>query len=105
MNIPIKSIVSYIKQVYKPNDIDVMLKEKEDDSPDVYISILFDHIGDEYLKNPNASDKLANKEKHLERTIRKDIESFFSVKTSGLSLDGFAPYVHHKLTIDVIHSR
>lgn len=105
MNIPIKSIVSYIKQVYKPNDIDVMLEEKEDDSPDVYISLLFGHIGDEYLKNPNASDILANKEKHLERAIRKDIESFFSVKTSGLSLDGFAPYVHHKLTIDVIHSR
>ena len=101
MNIPINSISNYINTVYKPDHIFVEIKDTYE-TPEYVIFLYFDHIDDKYLTNQLSNSKTKNKEMNLEREIRKDIEGFFSTKTSGLDLMGFAPYKRHGLTINVM---
>ena len=101
MNIPIDAITNYINMVYKPNDISVEIKDTYE-TPEYVIFLQFDRIDDKYITNRFSNSIAKNKENNLEREIRKDVEGFFSIKTSGLDLMGYAPYKRHGLTIDVI---
>jgi len=95
-NKKIELIAKYIKTIYKPNNIDIRVIDGE-----VYIHIGFDSIDEKYNTNPYSNQPNKLKERNLESEIRKEVESFFGVKTSGLSLFGFFPYEYHGLTIDV----
>ena len=105
MNIPLKAIVDYIKSIYKPDEMSVNLRDYVDEKPEYILFLYFNHIDDSYVTNPDSNDVIKNKEKNLEKEIRKDIYNFFSTETSGLDLKGFAPYKRHGLTIDVIMNR
>jgi hypothetical protein len=95
-NKKIELITKYIKTIYKPNNIDINVIDGE-----VYIHIGFDSIDEKYNTNPYSNQPGKLKERNLKSEIRKEVESFFGVKTSGLSLFGFSPYEYHGLTIDV----
>lgn len=98
----ISLIIEYIKLVYKPNDVDTHITMQNDEKK-MNIFVWFNKIDDSYLKNPYAVSPKENKERHLERAIRKDVESFFGVKTSGVDPStGFAPYQSHNLNIFVM---
>jgi hypothetical protein len=92
----IELITKYIKTIYKPNNIDINVIDGE-----VYIHVGFDSIDERYNTNPYSNQPIKLKERNLEFEIRKEVESFFDVKTSGLPLLGFSPYEYHGLTIDV----
>lgn len=104
MNIPVNAMANYIIQIYKPKDISVDVRHN-DTGMEYVIFLYFDHIDDKYITNQNALDLIANKENNLQREIRSEVEQFFSTKTSGLDLQGFAPYKRHGLTINVIQNR
>ena len=104
MNIPIDAIANYIHKVYKPQEMSFDIKDMQDGFEYVLFTY-FNDIDDKYIGNPQALDLIANKEKNLENEIRKDVESFFSTKTSGFDLRGFAPYKRHGLTIHVVMNR
>ena len=101
----LKAIIKYINMVFKPDKIDVRESEvwanRQFTHTETIIDLYFDKIDDKYLTNPYAVDVDSNKETNLEKEIRKDIESYFGVKTSGLSIEGFSPYQYHGLTIGV----
>jgi len=99
-------IVKYINHVYHPEKITI---EKRDiwegydfSHTETIMSVYFDSISDNYIINPHVSDIKKHKEKRMEYSIRRDIFNYFGVKTSGLSFEGFTPYVYNGLTIDVI---
>ena len=105
MRIPIESIVKYILFTYHPYDIKVE-KVLVDGEPEILLDLYFKKISDSYLLNPMARDTIGNKEAALETKIRLDIENFFSVKTSGLTISnkmpfGISPYLRHGLRINV----
>jgi hypothetical protein len=91
-------IINYIKMIYKPMDISVRVSELFE-PPEYIINAYFEHIDDSYITNPEAHNISRNKAFNLTQEIRKDIESYFNTKTSGLDFKGFAPYVNHGLTI------
>ena len=93
----LNAIVKFIDVLYKPSEIIV----DESNGGEIYINIYMDEIGDEYITNHNFYSKNKMKEMNLEKQIRKDIYDYFGVMTSGLNFQGFAPYEHHGLTIDV----
>lgn len=97
-------IVNYIKMIYKPMDVSVRVSELFEE-PEYIINAYFKHIDDSYITNPEAHDISRNKEFNLTQEIRKDIESYFNTKTSGLDYKGFAPYVNHGLTIHTFEIR
>jgi hypothetical protein len=101
----ITAIAKYIKQIYKPTEISVEIKDMHDKKPEYIIFTYFDNIDDRYITNPMARDIFGNKENNLQREIRSDVEKMFSIKTSGLDLNGFAPYKRHGLTINVVMNR
>ena len=84
--------------IYKPMDISFRVSELFDE-PEYIINAYFEHIDDSYITNPSANDISRNKEFNLTQEIRKDVENFFSTKTSGLDFRGFAPYANHGLAI------
>lgn len=101
----LNGIVKYIDFMYHPEKI-IIDKRNVWDEPDLYhdevtIKLYFNDISDDYISNPQHRNINILKEKNLELEIRKDIESYFGIKTSGLSLEGFAPYRYNGLTIDV----
>jgi hypothetical protein len=101
----IDTIVKFIKELYKPEDVVVSLLSHTGidgiDRPEYYIYVYFDYIDDKYLKNPTFHDKVRNKEIHLRLEIRKYVDSYFGIKTSGVTLNGFSPFEYRGLTIDV----
>lgn len=105
MNIPIDAIEKYIKMVFQPTDMFVELSHDTYEKPEYIVFLYFNDIDDKYITNPDARDTIRNKEKNLEREIRSDVEKIFSIKTSGLDLNGFAPYKRHGLNINVIQNR
>ena len=96
----LKGIIKYIEQMYKPEKIWID-KSNNHNSDEIVINLSFNEIGDEYITNHNFYSKNKMKEMNLEKQIRKDIYDYFGVMTSGLNLQGFAPYEYHGLTIDV----
>ncbi len=106
MRIPeLNGIIKFISVMYNPDDIDVSSRKIMSPDPtkdETVIRLTFNTISDDYITNPDSNDIKKNKEKNLERVIRKDVEGYFSIKTSGLSIEGFAPYVYRGLTIDVM---
>jgi hypothetical protein len=99
-------IVKYIDLMYHPIKI-VVDKNSiwgSDDSinDEIVISVYVDSISDDYITNPQSSDIKKHKEKRMEYSIRRDIFNYFGVKTSGLSFEGFSPYIYNGLTIDVL---
>ena len=70
-------------------------------SEEVVIDVYFDEIDDKYITNPLNNNIKRLKEKNFGLQIRKDIYNFFGIKTSGLSLEGFSPFVYHGITIDI----
>ena len=95
--IEVKVITKYIDKMYKPTNIEISGYETEE----VVIDVFFDKIDDKYDTNPFFSDKKRLKERNLALEIRNDIYKFFRIKTSGLSLEGFTPFVYHGITINV----
>ena len=107
MNLPIESIMKYIMSVYKPDDIQIS-KDYWGTGIQIKLDLFFKHIDDSYLRNPMANDKIRNKEDQLEMRIRKDLELFFAIQTTGWSIERrgndfemSAPYIMGDITIDV----
>ena len=87
-----KVIIKFIDKIYNPTKIEVDTLRNYD-TVEIVIDVFFDEIDDKYntrLKETNFGLK-----------IRKDIHKYFRIMTSGLSLEGFAPYKHHGITIKV----
>jgi hypothetical protein len=103
MNIPVRQVIKFIKSVYSPTEISHEVKEMGDGKPEHYIHLYFDEIPDSYITNPNASDRIANKEKNLETEIRRNIDGYFGIKTSGLDISvlGITRSPHKKLGITI----
>ena len=103
MEIPeLGGIIKFISGVFKPDNIKVYTYNLTDDHEETVIELKYSHISDDYISNPQHRNVNTLKERNLELEIRKDVESYFGVKTSGLSLEGFSPYRYNGLTIDVI---
>jgi hypothetical protein len=107
MNLPIESIMKYIMSVYKPDDVQIS-KDYWGTGIQIKLDLFFKHIDDSYLRNPMATDKIRNKEDQLEMRIRKDLELFFAIQTTGWSIERrgndfemSAPYIMGDITIDV----
>ena len=95
----VNAIVKLINTLYSPDEIKVS-KSKYDG--EMLIDVYFSHIDDSYITNPNHYNLGKLKEINLEREIRKTIQDFLDIKTSGLdSHTGFPPYAVHGITIDV----
>jgi hypothetical protein len=95
--IKVKAITKYIDKMYKPTNIEISGYDTEE----VVIDVFFDKIDDKYDTNPFFSDKKRLKERNFALEIRNYIYKFFRIKTSGLSLEGFLPYVSHGISIFV----
>ena len=106
MDIPVKQIIKFIKHFYSPAEISHKVVDMMDGKPENIIHIYFDEIPDSYITNPNASDPISNKEHNLEIKIRRNIDNYFGIKTSGLdiSIPGMArsPIKKRGITIFVI---
>ena len=96
----IKMITKFIDKLYKPTNIKISTYLRND-TEEVVIDVYFDEIDDKYDTNPFFSDKKRLKERNFALEIRNDIYKFFRIKTSGLSLEGFSPFVYHGITIDI----
>lgn len=96
----IKMITKFIDTLYKPTNIKISTYLRND-TEEVVIDVYFDEIDDKYDTNPFFSDKKRLKERNFALEIRNDIYKFFRIKTSGLSLEGFSPFVYHGITIDI----
>ena len=98
--IEVKVITKYIDKIYKPKSIEISTLRNYDNE-EIVIDVFFNEIDDKYDTNPFFSDKKRLKERNFALEIRNDIYKYFRIKTSGLSLEGFAPYVSHGITINV----
>jgi hypothetical protein len=97
----IELIKNYIKTVYKPKYVNISFLDNEGFDKEFYIHVFFDSIDEKYNTNPYSNTPIKLKERNLGFEIRKEVESFFNVKTSGLSLQGFSPHEYRGLTITV----
>ena len=94
-----KAIVKLIESLYSPDKIKVRKSEYDDE---ILIDVYFSDIGDSYITNPDHYNPDKLKEQNFEREIRKRIQGFLDVKTSGVNPNtGFSPYDVHGITIDV----
>ena len=96
----IKMITKFIDTLYKPTNIKISIYLRND-TEEVVIDVYFDEIDDKYITNPLNNNIKRLKENNFGLQIRKDIYNFFGIKTSGLSLEGFSPFVYHGITIDI----
>lgn len=103
--------MKYIMSVYKPEDIQIS-RDYIGTMLQIRLTLFFKEIDDSYLKNPMARSTYKNKEDNLEMKIRKDIELFFSTKTTGLSVQGSgdtlfmsAPFIVGDIEIKVVSDR
>ncbi len=95
----VKSIVKLINTLYSPDEIKVSKSEYDDE---ILIDVYFSHIDDSYITNPDFYDPNKLKQQNFESEIRRTIQDFLSIKTSGLNpYTSFAPYDVHGITIDV----
>ena len=95
----VKSIVKLINTLYSPDEIKVRKSEHDDE---ILIDVYFSHIDDSYMTNANHYNPNKLKEQNFEREIRKRIQGFLNIKTSGVNPNtGFSPYDVHGITIDV----
>jgi hypothetical protein len=106
MKIPeLNGIIKFISNIYNPDDIRVFTYNVTDDHEETVIELKYNHISDEYINSPELKNNNKLKEMKLELEIRKDVESYFGVKTSGtnIEMNGFSHrYTYNGLTIDVI---
>ncbi len=95
----VNAIVKLINTLYSPDEIKVRKSEFDDEMLiDVYVS----HIDDSYITNSDYYDLKKLKQQNFEGEIRRTIQDFLSIKTSGLNPHtGFSPYEVHGITIDV----
>ncbi len=99
MNSKIKAIVKLIESLYSPAEIKVRKSEYDDE---ILIDVYFSHIDDSYITNSDYYDLKKLKQQNFEGEIRRTIQDFLSIKTSGLNPHtGFSPYEVHGITIDV----
>jgi len=99
----VDSVVKFVTGLYSPEDYWV----KEYDNPKRYSLIFyFDDIDDNYILNPDAGNIRAHKENMLRREIRKSIQDFFGIKTSGLQPPNyFSPEENYPISIFVRHTQ
>jgi len=100
MESEVKVITKFINTLYKPIDIEISTIRNYE-TAEIVIDVFFDEIDDKYDTNPFFTDKKKLKERNFELEIRKNIYNFFGIMTSGLSLEGFAPYKYHGIAIKV----
>jgi len=100
MESEVKVITKFINTLYKPIDIEISTLRNYE-TAEIVIDVFFDEIDDKYDTNPFFTDKKKLKERNFELEIRKNIYNFFGIMTSGLSLEGFAPYKYHGIAIKV----
>ena len=98
--IKVKAITKYIDKIYKPNNIEISTLRNYD-TEEIVIDVFFDKIDDKYITNPLNNNIRRLKENNFRQHIRKDIYNVFRIMTSGLSLEGFSPFVYHGITINV----
>jgi hypothetical protein len=95
----VNAIVKVINTLYSPDEIKVRKSEYDDE---MLIDVYFSHIDDSYITNPDYYDLKKLKEQNFEGEIRRTIQDFLGIKTSGLNPHtGFSPYEVHGITIDV----
>jgi ribonucleotide reductase alpha subunit len=100
MESEVKVITKFINTLYKPIDMEInTLRNYE--TAEIVIDVFFDEIDDKYITNTRNNNIKQLKEKNFELQIRKDIYNFFGIMTSGLSLEGYAPYKYHGIAIKV----
>lgn len=105
---PISAILKFITQIYQPSDISHETLNMTEGEPEDVIHLYFDEIDDKYMKNPQALDPIANKEKNLEFEIRLYLEKVFGKKTTGLQMNKWgptSPWKREGLTIKVYGRR
>jgi hypothetical protein len=95
----VNAIVKLINTLYSPDEIKVRKSEYDDE---ILIDVYFSHIDDSYITNSDYYDLKKLKQQNFEGEIRRTIQDFLSIKTSGLNPHtGFSPYEVHGITIDV----
>lgn len=97
MKSSLNTVVKFIDVLYKPSEIIV----DDTDNNEIIINVYMDEIGEEYVTNRSFHNIKKLKEMNFEKKIRNDLYNYLGIMTSGVSLNGFAPYVHRGITIDV----
>jgi hypothetical protein len=97
----VNSIIKFITAMFSPEDIRV----KHYDNPDHYsITFYFNEIDDKYFTNPQHCNPEELKESMFNRELRRYIDNFLSIKTSGLQPpDFYPPDVKYPISIYVKH--
>lgn len=96
----VNSIVKFVTAVFKPADVWVRPYE----NPERYsIIFYFDEIDEKYMTNPMHRNPKELKEAMYNREIRKYINNFLGIKTSGLQPPDFwSPEEKHPISTYVI---
>lgn len=100
----IEIIVNFIEKIYKPVSVKVRHETQHwenETHKETVIIVNVDEIDDSYLTNQQYINLDVLKEKNLAKEIRKLLYNYFGIETSGLSVDGFAPYKFKGITIVV----
>ena len=95
----VNSIVKFVTAMFHPDDVYV----KPYDDPERYsIIFLFKDIDDKYITNPLHGNQKEHKANMFNRKIRKYINDFLGIKTSGVQPpDFYSPSEEHPITIYV----
>ena len=93
----VSSIVKFVDAMFHPDDVWV----KPYDDPERYsIIFYFKDIDEKYMTNPQHRDPKELKAHMFNREIRKYINDFLGIKTSGLQPPNFfSPTETHPITI------
>ena len=96
----IKIIIKFINAFYHPTKTE-FLENGINDEPAIIFH--FDSISDDYITNPQHRDVKYLKEEMLTREIRKYIEDYLGIKTTGLQPRNtfFGPFERQGITIKV----
>ena len=95
----VSSIVKFVTEMFHPDDVWV----KPYDDPERYsIVFYFNDIDDKYITNPLHGNQKEHKANMFDREIRKYINDFLGIKTSGVQPPYFySPSENHPITIYV----
>ena len=103
VDINIKKIVKFVETLYTPTKI--MVRDIEiSGEKEIIIGVYFDEISDKYISVPYTRQVNKNKEENMTNEIRKSLEDFLGIKTTGLQPRNnfFPPSERHGITIVAI---
>lgn len=98
----VNTIVKFVKEMYSPYDVWVQGSGRHKYS----IIFYFEEIDDKYITNKDHRNKEELKANMLKREIRRYINDFFGIKTTGLQPPDFvSPEEEHPIRIVVTYTR